>query len=68
MGERDKPVDGTRASRPAIWQVTATSPKTDKTVVLEEIRWLIQLAVPSKEMKDEIYCQLVKQLTKNINQ
>jgi hypothetical protein len=37
----------------------------DKTAVLEEIRWMIQLAVTVKEMRDEVYCQLVKQLTKN---
>lgn len=37
----------------------------DKVVVLEEIRWMIQLAVTFKEMRDEVYCQLVKQLTKN---
>jgi len=37
----------------------------DKMAVLEEIRWMIQLAVTVKEMRDEVYCQLVKQLTKN---
>lgn len=70
MGERDKPVDGARPARPAVWQATANSPsaKSDKAVVLEEIRWMIQLCVTTKEMRDEVYCQLVKQLTKNINQ
>ncbi|EIW69920.1 hypothetical protein TREMEDRAFT_38591 [Tremella mesenterica DSM 1558] len=37
----------------------------EKMVVLQEIRWLIQLAVSNGEMRDEVYCQLVKQLTKN---
>lgn len=41
---------------------------SDKTIVLEEIRWLIQLAVSAKEMRNEVYCQLVKQLTRNTSQ
>ncbi|ORX41049.1 hypothetical protein BD324DRAFT_575172 [Kockovaella imperatae] len=40
----------------------------DKTIVLEEIRWVLQLAVGTGEMRDEVYSQLVKQLTRNPHQ
>lgn len=36
-----------------------------KTVVLEEVRWMVHLGVSVPEMRDEIYCQAIKQLTKN---
>lgn len=68
MGERDKAVEAARPARPATWQATATvhnGVMSDKTVVLEEIRWLLSSAVSAKEMRDEVYCQLVKQLTRN---
>ncbi len=39
--------------------------RSEKMVILEEIRWMIQLGATGAEMRDEIYSQLVKQLTKN---
>ncbi|WVF67939.1 hypothetical protein IAT40_002701 [Kwoniella sp. CBS 6097] len=39
--------------------------RSEKMQVLEEIRWMIQLCVAASEMRDEVYCQLVKQLTRN---
>jgi len=42
--------------------------KTEKMVILEEIRWMIQTGVSGVETRDEIYSQLVKQLTKNPDQ
>lgn len=40
----------------------------EKMVVLEEIRWMIQLCVAQGEMRDEVYSQVIKQLTKNPDQ
>ncbi|OXC68647.1 hypothetical protein AYX13_02852 [Cryptococcus neoformans] len=37
----------------------------EKMVVLEEIRWMIQLCLAQGEMRDEVYSQVIKQLTKN---
>lgn len=33
--------------------------------ILDEVRWMIQVAVFAQEMRDEVYAQLVKQLTGN---
>lgn len=33
--------------------------------ILEEVRWMIQIAVFAPEMRDEVYAQVVKQLTGN---
>ena len=74
MGDRGRPVENARPTVPA-----STSSQRDrrsgsegwatgKVIILEEIRWMIQLAVTSGEMRDEIYSQLIKQLTRNPEQ
>lgn len=36
--------------------------------MLEEIRWMVQLCVTQGEMRDEVYSQVIKQLSKNPDQ
>lgn len=71
MGERDRTVDGARQANGLAPTMSVLSVRTmrderdDKTVILEEIRWMIELGVGRIEMRDELYCQLIKQLTRN---
>ena len=58
MGEREKRVEQARPVGP-------TPPREEDKTVLEEIRWMLQLGCGEGDMRDEIYSQLVKQLTKN---
>lgn len=74
MGDRDRPVNDARQShiptasvlslRSTVRNGNGDCPD-EKTMILEEIRWMIQLGVGRIEMRDELYCQLMKQLTRN---
>lgn len=75
MGERDRPVDAARpnasnhGAMSSVLSLRSTKDdwagKDDKTIILEEIRWMVQLGVGRSEMRDELFCQLIKQLTRN---
>lgn len=76
MGERDRPVEGIHISvSPALPIYPAGSPyhaqrdanQEARKAVLEEIRWMIQNCIGKPELKDEVYCQVIKQVKKNPN-
>jgi hypothetical protein len=71
MGERDRPVDSAKIMSTVQRDVRAANRSRhsiEKMVVLEEVRWMLHVGVTAGEMRDEIYSQLIKQLTKNPDQ
>lgn len=76
MGERDRPVDvptlstSSSSSSSQSLSTAKNSPPpqlTDREVMLSEVRWMLSVGIAHLELRDEIYSQIVKQLTENPN-
>lgn len=70
--ERERPVNvrsqpDNHISMVASINASTTSLASSAVSILEEERWLLSEGLTHGEIRDEIYCQLMKQLTGNSN-
>lgn len=69
MGDRDRPLplSSSSSSLSAAVQIEEEDISPEREVVLEEIQWMLSIGIGEVEMRDEIFCQIIKQLSNNPN-